>query len=126
MRSRLATVLAATALLGGLTACQSVREATSAASSATDKASICLEALQLANFSPSSQNVEQTAEEAKKTADDLTALAGKTADTTLQDALNGMATKVNELSVPDLSPQNVASWAQSKLDAVNALTQACL
>ncbi|SDD17221.1 bacteriophage spanin2 family protein [Actinokineospora iranica] len=126
MRSRLAIVLAATALLGGLTACDSVREATNAASNATDKANICLEALKLANFTPSTQDVEQTAEDAKRTADELTALAEKTTDVTLQDAINGMAAKVNELSVPNLDPTGVTSWAKDKIDAVNALSQACL
>ncbi|PPK69671.1 bacteriophage spanin2 family protein [Actinokineospora auranticolor] len=126
MRSRLATTLAAAALLGGLTACDTVREATGAASNAADKTSVCLEALKLANFTPSTQDVSKTADEAKKTAEDLTALSAKTADQAVRDAINDMATKVNELTVPDVSPSSITAWAQNKLDAVNALSQACL
>ncbi|GLZ43285.1 bacteriophage spanin2 family protein [Actinokineospora sp. NBRC 105648] len=126
MRSRLATVLAAAALLSGLTACEAVTNATSAASNATDKAGICVEALKLANFTPSAQNVEKTAEDAKRTADDLTALAEKSPDAALREALNDMSDKVSELTVPNLDPTSITSWAKNKVDAVNTLSQACL
>lgn len=126
MRSRLATVLCAAALVGGLSACDSVRQATDAASAATDKTSICIEALQLANFTPSSQDVEQTASDAKRRSDELQALADKAADTTLRDALSGMSAKVSELDVGNLDPATVADWTREKVSAFNTLTQACL
>ncbi|GAA2965086.1 bacteriophage spanin2 family protein [Actinokineospora diospyrosa] len=121
MRHRLTTALTAAALLGALTACQAVQDASNAA----DKTSICLEALRLANFTPSTQNLEQTAADAKKTSEDLTGLAERAADTTLRDAINGMAEQVQSLSVPNLDPTSVTSWAQQKLNAFNTLAQAC-
>ncbi|GLW94782.1 bacteriophage spanin2 family protein [Actinokineospora globicatena] len=121
MRHRLITALSAAALLGALTACQAVQDAGNAA----DKTSICLEALRLANFSPSTQNLEQTAQDAKKTSEELTGLAERAADTTLRDAINGMAEQVQSLSVPNLDPTTVTNWAQQKLNAFTTLAQAC-
>ncbi|OLR90539.1 bacteriophage spanin2 family protein [Actinokineospora bangkokensis] len=126
MRSRLAVLVCATALVGGVSGCDSVREATGAASSATDKASICLEALKLANFTPSEQDLEQTASDAKRRSDELRALADRAADTTLRDALTAMSDKVSELDTSDLDPGKVTDWVGRKVDALNALTQACL
>ena len=125
MRFRLASVLCAAALVGGLSACDAVTEATSAASNATDKASICVEALKLANFTPSEQDMEQTASDAKRRADELKSLADRAADTTLRDALNTMSDKVAELDVSNLDPSSVTSWAKEKVDALNTLVQAC-
>ncbi|MGQ0837627.1 bacteriophage spanin2 family protein [Actinokineospora sp.] len=126
MRSRLATVLAAAALVGGLTGCESVREATSAANAATDQASICLEAVKLAGFYPDLSNPEQAAKDAEQTAADLSTLAEKAADTTLRQALTDMSEKVGELGPGNLDPSNVARWANDKVSAVDALSQACL
>ncbi|SER79591.1 bacteriophage spanin2 family protein [Actinokineospora terrae] len=126
MRHRLTAALSAAALLGTLTACDTVREATSSASNAADKTSICIEAVRLAGFTPSTQNLEQTAEDAKKTSDDLTKLADRAADTTVRDAINGMADQIATLDVPNLDPATVAGWTKQKLDAFNTLTQACL
>ncbi|CRK59888.1 hypothetical protein [Alloactinosynnema sp. L-07] len=126
MRSRLATILAAAVLTAGLTACQQVREATSAADAATDKASICLEAVRLAGFYPDVSNPDQAVKDAEKTAQELSALAEKTGDTTLKDAINGVSDKIGALGPGSIDPANVAAWAKEKVGAVNALSQACL
>ncbi|WP_424189657.1 bacteriophage spanin2 family protein [Actinokineospora sp. G85] len=125
MRSRLATALCAAALVGGLSACDSVQQATDAAVNATDKASICVEALRLANFTPNEQDVEQTASDARRRADELRSLADRAADTTLRDALTGMSDKVSELDVGNLSASSVLSWTSDKVAALNALAKAC-
>ncbi|WP_018682695.1 bacteriophage spanin2 family protein [Actinokineospora enzanensis] len=126
MRSRLATLALATALLGTLTACETVREASNTASNAADKATVCVQALELANFTPSSQDLDKTAEDAKKTVDELNELSHKTADQAVKDAINDMSAKINELAVPDLNPANITAYAKNKIDAFAALTNACL
>ncbi|MBC6451604.1 bacteriophage spanin2 family protein [Actinokineospora xionganensis] len=126
MRNRLAIILVAAALTGGLTACDAVREATSAADSATDKASVCLDAAKLAGFYPDLSNPEQAVKDAEKTAADLQALAEKTGDATLKDALADMSAKVGELGPNSIDPASVTQWAKEKVGAANALTQACL
>ncbi len=126
MRARFMAVVATAVLATALTGCDSVKEATNSASNAADKAGICVEAVRLAGFNPDASNPEKTAQDAEKTATDLTALAEKTADTSLKDALNGMSAKVNELSTATISPATVTAWAKEKVSAVDTLSQACL
>lgn len=125
MRSRLATTLAAAALLACLSACESVQQATSSANAAADKATLCLEAVRLAGFNPDASNPQKAAEEAQRTADELKGLAEKAGDTTLQTALNDMATKVQELP-RNLDPAAMATWTQEKLATADTLSRACL
>ncbi|GAA4426401.1 bacteriophage spanin2 family protein [Actinokineospora soli] len=125
MRSRIATTLTAAALLGALTACAELQEAAGTAGNAADKASLCVEALELAGFTPDAGDPQKAVDEAQQKADELTALAEKAGDATLSDALNGMATQLREIPA-NLDPQNLADWTKQKLDAFNALTQACL
>jgi hypothetical protein len=109
----------------GLTACDAAREASDAVGQATDKASICVEALRLAGFTPDVSNPEQAVEDAKKTSEELAQLAGQTPDEALKQALNDMSSKVGELGPEDMNPANVARWAQDKVNTVDTLTRAC-
>lgn len=124
MRSRIATTLTAAALLGALTACAELQDAANTAGNVADKASVCVKALELAGFTPDTSNPDQAVEEAQKKADELTTLAQDVGDTTLSEALTGMATQMREIPA-NLDPQNMADWTQQKLDAFNTLTQAC-
>jgi hypothetical protein len=126
MRTRLATILAAAALAGGLTACDAVRDTTNSAEAATEKTTICIDALKLSGFYPNLANPEQAAKDAKETARKLGDLADKAADSTLREALDNMSSKVAELTVEALDPANVASWTKEKISAVNEVSQACL
>lgn len=116
----MAALLAAT-LLG----CDTVQEAGDSLNQATDKASICVEALRLAGFYPDVANPEQAAKDAQKTAEDLEQLASQTPDEALRQALNDMSDKVGELGPGSIDPARVTSWAAEKADALNALTSAC-
>ena len=125
MRSRIATTLTTAVLLGALAGCAEIKEATDTAGNAADKASVCVKALELAGFNPDASNPEKAVDEAQAKADELSAMAKDVGDTTLSDALNGMATQLREIPA-NLDPQNLADWTKQKLDAFNTLTQACL
>ncbi|MGW5053156.1 bacteriophage spanin2 family protein [Actinokineospora sp. NPDC004072] len=125
MRSRIATTLTAAALIGALTACAEVQQAADSASNAADKAGVCVKALELAGFTPDASDPQKAVDEAQQKADELTALAQDVGDTTLSQALDGMATQLREIPA-NLDPANLADWTQQKLDAFNALSQACL
>ncbi|MFC5290609.1 bacteriophage spanin2 family protein [Actinokineospora guangxiensis] len=125
MRSRIATTLTAAALLGALTACSEIQEAANTAGNVADKAGVCVKALELAGFTPDTSNPDQAVEEAQQKADELNTLAQDVGDTTLSEALTGMADQLREIPA-NLDPQNLADWTQQKLDAFNTLSQACL
>lgn len=118
-------VALATVLATALTGCDAVQEASDSVSQATDKVSICAEAVRLAGFQPDLSNPEQAAKDAQKASEDLARLAGQTADTTLQDALNGMSEKIGELNPANIDPAGVARWADEKATMVNTLARAC-
>jgi hypothetical protein len=115
----------AVVLTVGLAGCDSVREASDTVGQASDKVSICTQAVRLAGFVPDVANPQQAAEEAGDKAEELRRLADQAADKTLEDALNGMADKVGELRAQDISAAKVAAWATEKAEAVDALTRAC-
>jgi hypothetical protein len=108
-----------------LAGCDSVNDAANTVGAATDKASICVEALKLAGFYPDLGNPEQAAKDAKKTSEDLARLADQAADTTLRQALTDMSRKVGELGPGDIQPSKVTSWAAEKVNTVDTLTRAC-
>jgi len=124
--SRVAAVVVLTAVLAaGLTGCDRVREASDTVGTASDKVSICAEAIRLAGFTPDVSNPERAAQEAKDKAEDLRRLAGQTPDKALQGALNDMANKVGELRAQDITAPKVAAWATEKATTLKALTRAC-
>lgn len=119
------TAAAVAALVMVLAGCEAAREATDAAGQATDKASICVEALRLAGFNPDAANPQKAAEEARQTSEELERLANEAADTTLRDALNGMSQKIGELGPEDVNPANLERWADEKVSRFETLTRAC-
>jgi hypothetical protein len=117
--------IAAAALIALVAGCDAAREATDTANRATDKASICIEALRLAGFNPDPSDPQKAAEEARQTSEELSDLANRAADTTLRDALNGMSQKIGELGPEDINPANLVTWADQKVERFDALTRAC-
>ncbi|HEV2779888.1 MAG TPA: bacteriophage spanin2 family protein, partial [Actinophytocola sp.] len=109
----------------GLAGCDAVRDATDAAGQATDKASICVDALRLAGFSPDLSDPEQAVKDAQKTSEDLARLAGQTPDEALRTALTDMSRKVGELGPDDMNPASITRWADEKVNTLDALTRAC-
>lgn len=112
MRRHGAAVLAALGVVGATAACDAVQEA-------TDKASICVDALQIAGFTPNT-DPKKAVSEAKEASEKLEKLANQTPDESLKEALNGMSTTIGEFS-----PGNAAEWTKNKASQLNALTRAC-
>ena len=110
------------ALLAG---CSAVEDAATTVGHATDKAGICVKALQLAGFTPSLANPEQTIRDARKTSEELTLLANQTPDAALKQALNDMSRRVGELGPANLTPAGLSEWTTKKVAAADAVTRAC-
>jgi hypothetical protein len=124
----LATIMLALGLIGAASGCEAVQQASDTANQvgqAADKATVCIEALKLANFTPTATDPQKALEETQKKAEELNALAAKAGDATLQDAITGVSDKMSSVTLEDLNPANAAAWAQEKLDTVAKLSNAC-
>ncbi|KAA2264606.1 hypothetical protein F0L68_05750 [Solihabitans fulvus] len=114
----IAVTLAAVGLAGGLVGC-------SAAAEAKDKASVCVDALKLGGFTPDLSDPAKSVEDAHRKAEELGKLADQAGDTTLRDALKGMAQKLTSVKVSDFDPQSVQNWVNSKVSDLDTLRKAC-
>lgn len=124
----LATILLALGLIGAASGCEAVQQAGEAAnqvSGAADKATLCIEALKLAGFTPDATDPHRALEETQKKAEELNDLAAKAGDTTLQNAITGVSDTMSKVTLDDLNPANIAEWSQQKLDQVAQLSSAC-
>ncbi|WP_189224250.1 bacteriophage spanin2 family protein [Saccharothrix coeruleofusca] len=123
-----ATALLALGLIGAVSGCEAVQQASDTANQvgqAADKAQLCVQALQLAGYTPDTANPQAALEETQKKAQELNDLAAKAGDTTLKDAIQGVSTTMSQVTLQDLDPQSLATWTQQKLDQVAKLSQAC-
>ncbi|MBB5806074.1 hypothetical protein F4560_005842 [Saccharothrix ecbatanensis] len=124
----LATIMLALGLIGAASGCEAVQQASDTANQvgqAADKATVCIEALKLANFTPTATDPQKALEETQKKAEELNALAAKAGDATLKDAITGVSDKMSAVTLEDVNPANAAAWAQEKLDTVSKLSNAC-
>lgn len=124
----IATVMLALGLVGAVSGCEAVQDAQNAANEvgqAADKAQLCIDALKLAGFTPDATDPQKALEETQQKAQELNDLAAKAGDATLKDAIGGVANTMNQVTLEDLSPANIASWSQEKLDQVAKLSNAC-
>ncbi|WHT18414.1 bacteriophage spanin2 family protein [Crossiella sp. CA-258035] len=123
-----ATALLTLGLFGALAGCGAVQEAANTANKvgdAANKATLCIDALKLASFTPNVADPQKAVEETQKKAKEMEALAAKAGDTTLKGALDGMAKTMNEVTLKDFGPESVANWMKEKADQVAKLTTAC-
>jgi hypothetical protein len=123
-----ATLLLALGLVGAVSGCEAVQQASDTANQvgqAADKATLCIEALKLAGFTPDATDPQKALEETQKKAQELNDLAAKAGDTTLQSAITGVSDTMSKVTLEDLNPANIATWSQAKLDQVAKLTAAC-
>ena len=123
-----ATLLLALGLVGAVSGCEAVQQASDTANQvgqAADKATLCIEALKLAGFTPDATDPQKALEETQKKAQELNDLAAKAGDTTLQSAITGVSDTMSKVTLEDLNPANIATWSQAKLDQVAKLTTAC-
>jgi hypothetical protein len=103
-------LIAATLLTG---ACAQVQEV-------TDRAAICVDALNAAGFTPNMSDPAQSVEEARKTAEELNSLAGQTPDQALKQALTDMAGTIGAFD-----PKDVPGYLTRKGQQLDALRKAC-
>ncbi|MBW4716087.1 bacteriophage spanin2 family protein [Saccharothrix obliqua] len=123
-----ATILLALGLVGAVSGCEAVQEASNAANQASqgiDKAKLCVDALALAGFTPSAADPQKAVDETKAKAEELSKLAEKAGDTTLRDAITGVSDSMSKVTLSDLDPTKFADWTQQKLDQVAKLSAAC-
>ena len=123
-----ATILLALGLVGAASGCEAVQQASDTANqvgNAADKAQLCVEALQLAGFTPNSADPQKAVEESQAKAEELNKLAEKAGDTTLKDAITGVSDTMSQVTLSDLDPARFAEWSQKKLDQVQKLSNAC-
>jgi hypothetical protein len=123
-----ATFLLALGLVGAVSGCEAVQQASDTANQvgqAADKATLCIEALKLAGFTPDATDPQKALEETQRKAQELNDLAAKAGDTTLQDAITGVSDTMSKVTLEDLNPANIATWSQEKLDQVAKLSNAC-
>ena len=86
----------------------------------TDRASICVDALQAAGFTPDVSDPQQSVEEARQKAEELNNLAGETPDQALKQALTDMAG-----TIESFDPQDVPGYLTRKGQQLDALRTAC-
>lgn len=108
---RCAVTLAAIALLA--TGCEQVQQA-------TDRASICVDALQVAGFTPNLTDPAQSVDDARAAADKLNDLAGQTPDQALKQTLTDMAGTIGAFD-----PADATGWLTRKGQQLDALRKAC-
>ncbi|MEU0530193.1 bacteriophage spanin2 family protein [Amycolatopsis tolypomycina] len=121
---RLVTTVLAGGLLLTLTGCGVAAETAGQVSNAASTAAVCADAVRIATANLDLTNPQAAADKAHASADELTGLAAKAANTTAADAINGLAKTMRETTVDDLV-QRPADWVQKKADQVAALTKAC-
>ena len=123
-----ATILLALGLIGAASGCEAVQQAGDAAnqvSDAADKATLCIEAIKLAGFTPGATDPQKALEETQQKAQELNDLAAKAGDATVKDAITGVSDTMSKVTLEDLNPANIATWTQEKLDRAAKLSTAC-
>lgn len=124
---RLVPVALGAGLLIAISGCDAVQEVQQTADqvgNAATTAQVCVDAIRIAGFTPDTADPQAAVDKAKTTGDELSALAAKAGDTTVNQAINDLATTMRETTVADLA-NGPAEWLKQKADQVAALTKAC-
>ncbi|MCK2237457.1 MULTISPECIES: bacteriophage spanin2 family protein [unclassified Crossiella] len=123
-----ATVLLTLGLFGGLAGCGALQQATDTANKVGDvanKATLCIDALKLAGFTPNAADPQKALEETQKKAKELEALAAKAGDATVKTAIDDMAKSMSSVTLKDFGPEALATWLKNKTDQLTKLSTAC-
>jgi hypothetical protein len=124
---RFAPVVISAGLLIALTGCdaiEGVQQTADSVSNGVSTATVCVDAIRIAGFTPDAADPQAAVDKAKTAGDELAALGAKATDTTVNEAINDLATTMKETTVQDLA-SGPAAWLQRKADQVSALTKAC-
>jgi hypothetical protein len=124
---RFAPVVISAGLLIALTGCgaiEQVQQTADSVSNGVTTATVCVDAIRVAGFTPDAADPQAAVDKAQATGDELASIAAKATDTTVNQAINDLATTMKETTVQDLAG-GPAAWLQRKADQVSALTKAC-
>ena len=110
--------------LGGCDAVQEVQQTADQVGNAASTAQVCVDAIRIAGFTPDTSDPQAAVDKARSTGDELAALADKAGNTTVNQAIDDLATTMRETTVADLT-NGPAEWIKQKADQVSALTKAC-
>jgi hypothetical protein len=110
--------------LAGCGAIEEVQQTADSVSNGVTTATVCVDAIRIAGFTPDAADPQAAVDKAKATGDELAALGAKATDTTVNQAINDLATTMKETTVQDLA-SGPAAWLQRKAEQVSALTKAC-
>ncbi|WP_367130246.1 bacteriophage spanin2 family protein [Saccharothrix sp. HUAS TT1] len=125
--TRLAAAVATIAAVTALSACGTLQEASDTAAAVADTANtvqLCADALSQVSFTFDPASPERAVDQAHGAADSLADLAASAADTTINEAITGLATTLREVTVDDLVLRP-AAWLEDKANRVANLTAAC-
>jgi hypothetical protein len=110
--------------LAGCDAIEGVQQTADSVSNGVTTATVCVDAIRVAGFTPDTADPQAAVDKAQATGDELASIAAKATDTTVNQAINDLATTMKETTVQDLA-SGPAAWLQRKADQVSALTKAC-
>jgi len=119
---RVCVVLASVLVLAG---CEEVSQAADGVNAAADRASVCAEALGLADLNPlvDPEKLKQRAEDKEQR---LRELAGNVADEDVKASLLGLADSYLQVQKEHLQDAGVvARWVQRNTERLDALRKAC-
>ncbi|GAA3363065.1 hypothetical protein [Saccharopolyspora gregorii] len=120
-------VAAALALpvLAGCGQLQEGRDRLDQAQQGLDKATACVDALEAAGYTPNLADVEQAQDDARTKADEISALAQRVGDRTLQDRLLDVQASLDQVATGQITLQNGLNWSQQHLEKTAAVADTC-
>ena len=124
---RFAPVVIGATLVIALTGCGAIEEVQQTADSVSNgvtTATVCVDAIRVAGFTPDTADPQAAVDKAQASGEELAAIAAKATDTTVNQAINDLATTMKETTVQDLA-SGPAAWLQRKAEQVSALSKAC-
>ena len=124
---RLAVVVSGGLLLLASAGCDAVDQVSQTAdnvSSGAAVASVCVDALKIGALSLDKADPQASVDKAHSAAEELTGLAAKSTDASVDQALNDLAKTLRETTISDAT-NSTAAWVQRKADQVSALAKAC-
>ncbi len=120
-------VVAALALpvLAGCGQFQETQEQLDQAQQGLDKASACLDAVEVGGYTPNLADLDQAQDDARAKADEIGALAQRVGDQTLQDDLLDVQASLEQVATGQINLQNGLNWSQQHMEKTTAIASTC-
>ncbi|GAA3865843.1 hypothetical protein GCM10022243_34950 [Saccharothrix violaceirubra] len=117
-------VIAAFAAITTLGACGSIAETASSVANTATTVQVCADALSQVSIPLDVSSPQRAVDQAHQAATELSALAAKAADTTINEAIAALARTMTSVTVDDLVGRP-AQWLADQAGQVATLTGAC-